>query len=830
MRPAQCIAQEGHNLEVTRRAVRSVLYIIKRSFLTGTMVLRFAAKLNSTILSVQILLKEYLYTFGSSLVSDWRGCWINLVVAIFLSTSLHAASSAIANNSLTEMTTHWSKHCSTQKRRSLATPLRLLTLLPYRNSSEFLGQDPSWDYGRDILPVLDLAVEQINNRSDFLPCHKLELFHREAGCEITTRTLLGLTSSLFPGANGRSVIGVIGPVCSLSSTQASAITNRPQTEVVLLHNSGSSLLADRTKFPYSLGILGSSQSFVNLSLVLMMKGGWLNIAILYDSVRLYYHSMMKQFIASVKKKVHIRYLSTITSTFYPLDEVRSSRTRIVFVFTPLKHSSRIMCLAHYMKLLYPRYQWIFMTERLSNFKDTVFTYQGRDYNCSHKVLVDSLEGSFLMNYQLSSMTSPKDTKLPQNVSFEEFLKLYKQRVDEYNVNRSEDTISPTHWAYSMYDAVWAWGIVLNILTANHNGSRLAFGYGNNISAKMTLEQFYSINFQGMSGNITFNSNSGFVDRLVNLYQVVNGTEKHVACSNGVTLKDFKTIPDVMRAVGLPHIGIVGFFLGTHCVELLAVVLLHMFTFQYRNTKFVKASSPKLIQPALLGTYLLILAMTLNTFFYVKELSSVTGGIICQAVWTWLLPISFTLMMGIITVRVWRLYRIFTHYLNPGKFISNPALFAILLILVLLDILIATVWTVVDPMRFEFIEYTVKNGTTVDLLEDQSCTSNYTPLWIGVVFTYKLSLLLAMILLSVLTHRIPNQAFSTALLRVFSYVFSAVFVIGFSLYYLLFFFDRHSNIDFLILSILLTILLLVFIIFVVIPPLQPVIKHKLKSFY
>ena len=85
--------------------------------------------------------------------------------------------------------------------------LQLLVLLPSNGESYYpvdcLGQYPSWDHGHDVLPALDLAVKQINNRSDFFTCHKLELVHREAGCEIITSTLLGLTSGMFPRGDGR---------------------------------------------------------------------------------------------------------------------------------------------------------------------------------------------------------------------------------------------------------------------------------------------------------------------------------------------------------------------------------------------------------------------------------------------------------------------------------------------------------------------------------------------------------------------------------------------------------------------------------------------------
>jgi hypothetical protein len=170
-------------------------------------------------------------------------------------------------------------------------------------------------------------------------------------------------------------------------------------------------------------------------------------------------------------------------------------------------------------------------------------------------------------------------------------------------------------------------------------------------------------------------------------------------------------------------------------------------------------------------------------------------------------------------------------MNPGKFISNRALLSILSILVLLDVIIAIVWTTSDPLHFQFVEYKIKSGQTYDLVIDQSCVSSHdiAPLWIGIVFTYKIGLLIAMTVLSVLTRQIPNQAFSTTLLRLFAYVFSAAFAIGYSLYYLFLFLNPKSSIDFYILSVLLLLLLVCFLVLVIVPPLLPIIKSKLKLF-
>ena len=732
----------------------------------------------------------------------------------------------------------YSNQLPTEDKYSGPNPLQLLVLLPSTingstQSMESLGQYPSW---HNTLPAMETAVEQINNRSDFLTGHKLELIHKEVGCEITTNTLEGLTSGMFSGGSRseqeQKIVGIIGPLCTRSSMQVSSITNHhPKMRGILLHSSGSPRLANRTEFPYSLGILGSTQSLVDLLLKIIHESGWSDISVLCDMDQLYYSTIMKDFVASIDKTVGVVYLSAFTLTHYPLNEILSSRLRIVFMFAPLEHAKRIMCLAYHMNLGYPKYQWVLVSQWVDDFisTDITFYYSNKEYNCSFNNL-EALEGSFFVNYQTSTATH---ANLFPNITFDEFLGLYKQRVDKYNSEHEKFLdVSPSRWDYPLYDAVWAWAIVLNklIMVDNITGT---LKFGDLCFNKAALREFYLLDFQGLSGHINFNVNTGFVYRTTNLYQTISGSKRLLAYNNGtevVTLQHFTTLPDRKRVVGLPHTGIVGFFLATHCVMLIAVVTIHIFTFMCYNTKFVKASSPKLIQLAFIGAYIHILAMFLNSIFFTTELSPLIGGIICQTVWTWFLPISFTLMMGIITVRAWRLYRIFIHYLKPGDFISNPKLLAILLVLVLFDVLLAITWTTIDPNRFEFLEYVVKNKNVQEVYLDQSCNSKYNFLWMGLFFTYKFGLLSIMIVLSILTYKIPNRTFSTTLLRVFSYSYSSILIIGFAIYFLVLFIDRHSSISYIVLSVVLTMTLLTFVIFVVFPPLVPVMKFKIHQFF
>ena len=394
-----------------------------------------------------------------------------LLISIFSISELMLNASA-ANSSFVDHQQPNSSYCTS----SQLVTLRLLVLLPhYKETESFQVEECTpWQYsGHDniILSVLNLAVEQINNRSDFLPRHKLELVHKEVGCEITTSTLVGLTSGLFPSnPERRGVVGVIGPTCSLSALQASAITNRPEVQMVLLHSSSSSLLTNREKYPLSLGILGSTASIINLLVALMQKSGWLNIAILYDPSDFYYRSLVREFLAALDEDVNIKFLSSVTSNFYPLDEVKIIGTRIVFVFTHPGHSYRIMCLAYNTNLVYPRYQWIFVNNRLGDFLNagTDFTYRGRYYTCSNEEMVSSiLKEALLTDYQFSITNHPDDVSNPQGISLKEFQQVIMSRSYQ---KLSKDAIrySTIQWTYSIYDTVWAWGMVLHELIRNQD--------------------------------------------------------------------------------------------------------------------------------------------------------------------------------------------------------------------------------------------------------------------------------------------------------------------------------------------------------------------------
>ena len=312
-------------------------------------------------------------------------------------------------------------------------------------------------------------------------------------------------------------------------------------------------------------------------------------------------------------------MSTVDSNFYPLNEVWNSKARIVFVFTSAVLSRRIICLAYHLKLVYPDYQFVLTNPTFDDFvgQDIAIMYNHEVYRCSAELLVnESLDGAFLISHQLDTPSTINEVTFA-NTTFKRFLELYEQRIEEYNSeHRPGISISPTYMINGLYDAVWAWAIVLDELISNNEG--LIFKYGNQTLANLILDRFYSLDFQGISGHIRFDSKGGYVRR-ANLYQVLNNEVIHVAYSNGthmvVEIEDIHTISGMVGFLTLPHSGIVGFFLTIQSIGLVVVVMLHCLTLIRCNTKIVKASSPKLVQPAYFGTYAFVLTMMLYVSFF-----------------------------------------------------------------------------------------------------------------------------------------------------------------------------------------------------------------------
>ncbi len=706
--------------------------------------------------------------------------------------------------------------------------LYIATLLPYPDPLF----NPSWSEGPQVSVALELAKEQINNQTAILPDYNIELIQGNSGCQFTTEAYEAVVSNVYSPAE-KAVIGIIGPGCSSSSVAITALSSREELSMVTVHGGGSPLLSDRTTKPYAIGVLGSSESFAAVAVQIMLKHKWRRIGALFDESRLFYTTTIKK-IETVLSRLNetaetiipsIGFLSPVYDWFIPLSVIVSEGLRVNLLLTPVSTTQRIVCLAYHRGMVYPYYQWIIVSNTFEEVATEVsFYFKRKEYNCSAAEMRNvGLNRTFFFNYKLSPINETAPSTYSK-YSFTEYDQIFKDKIEQSNLTYSI-------WTTYFYDSLWAWAVVLDGLS--QKGIDLTqYRYGNTLLSDMLLEGFYGLDFSGVSGRIKFNRESGFLLRQTSVFQVVNSTALLVAFNdeNGlIKVTPFEYIPDQFPdEFNERNPKLLAAFVAITILQLVVLVIFHALTIKYRHYPSVKATSLKLNQIMYVGCYLFILTL----FLYIANIgyqvfNDPVTEIMCNLHWAWLFPFSFTLTFGAVAVRTWRLYRIFTHYLNPGRFIADHYLMAFVFILLGVDVLLGTLWVFIDPQKLVVNHFTQIDGVRKYDILMRLCESQISPWWSrGLVLGYRVVLMLVVLVLAFLTRNIQNQSFTTKTLRALVFLFTIDTLMGFLLYFLFRLQAPLSPLSFSAIVIALHIMLFLFVSLVFLPPLLPKFKEEL----
>ena len=122
------------------------------------------------------------------------------------------------------------------------------------------------------------------------------------------------------------------------------------------------------------------------------------------------------------------------------------------------------------------------------------------------------------------------------LSSREYDQLLREKITEHNINSSGPDIPYSDWTTLYYDSLWAWAVVLHNLTRkNPNLDLTNFEYGDVRLADMILDEFYLLDFHGVSGRIKYQHDSGFLTRAILLFQAFNGSGLSVGYAEGEKL-------------------------------------------------------------------------------------------------------------------------------------------------------------------------------------------------------------------------------------------------------------------------------------------------------
>ena len=628
----------------------------------------------------------------------------------------------------------------------------------------------SFDDGHDIAPAVYLAVKQVNNQSDLLADYHIEIVQFDGGCDVTGRTAIGVNELVCSCEN---IVGIIGPSCESSSKTVSHLTNREEFSMITINYGGQN--AGVGNYPYSFGILGSkSDTMYSMAVVELMKyNNWTNYTLLYSDSDPHYRRGQE-----ILNLSHVEpgFTSAIDHSYIPLEAVLFSR--IIIVLAPSHLIYNVLCLAYHQEKVFPCYQWIFPQVLQQPFSNVSLTNKGIIYKCSEREINISINGG--INFVVDAFSG-----------CDVLGDGYELQTNDFSTTFNM-TSKTRGRAGGFYDAVWALAYALNDSLADLNTSLSEFKLGSPVLAESIRNHMFKLDFRGITGNIKFDSNTGFKKEIIlNIYQYgLNEGSTKIGIYKDEELTLFPNSSprfiDSMFNIEKVQIDIrvvASIFIFT-AISFILVVSSQIVNVCYRNHKGIKASSPTLNHLIFIGSYMIIIGIILHTMETFVQISDTKQLYFCKLV-PFLFSIGITLFLGTVCVKTWRLNRIYVHSkrLKKGdiKFIKDYILAGFVSALVIVDLLVCIIWLVTDPFMLRTTKYILYTSDREPVVALQDvCHSLHEPVWLSVLIIPKFLLTIALYWLARSTNFYIKE-FKTNNIIFLTYFLIVIFGLGIPIY-------------------------------------------------
>ena len=229
------------------------------------------------------------------------------------------------------------------------------------------------------------------------------------------------------------------------------------------------------------------------------------------------------------------------------------------------------------------------------------------------------------------------------------------------------------------------------------------------------------------------------------------------------------------------VAIAAAFLIIRVALLLLILSTQVINILYHNHFSVKATSPKLNHLIFLGFYLTVVGMILNTVIeaWPHSLNIHMLSNTCKTM-PWFLNIGTTLVIGIVCVKTWRLYRIYTSAKRAARLnskgVADHALIGYVGAFTSVDAFLCLLWTCIDPPKYvktvsESI-YKISPMVTVT----GSCQSTWLVYWTSVLILYKCAMIVCTFFLALCT-KFRRKEFKTNNIIILSYILGIAVGLG-----------------------------------------------------
>ena len=704
-----------------------------------------------------------------------------------------------------------------------------------------------WSRGPALIPGARLAAREINRDASILPNFTLNLIESNSGCSTTSVATISFVRDIF--TTSKQVVGIIGPGCSAAALRIANLTSKYEVSLIHITPSATSPELEDESRNTTFATISSALSYVEVFVELIQYANWTRIATLQDEARVYFKQTHSEFMSTINRNKNIEIVFTGNmydgrqASVLPLQSLRESLARVIVVFAGTSVAAQMLCYAYHNNMLFPNYQFMFhdrtMDQLITNVKD--FETEDGTYNCTEEEMRKATNGVILNTFDLEP--EENDTVPLLQKTYGEYMKDYQQELEDYNGERNE-TGNP--YSNSYHDAVWAMAIALH--NASENGLDLySYKYNKNEDTRKIIEYLKRVNFTGVSGPILFRNKTRSTISVIDIKLIRNGTAKligtfdrsrgehklDISKPNNYMGESIFTDDDFPREPEQVHAGVGGFIIVLALLLIMVTALLqlaHTFWYKYRS---IKATSPNLGHLVYSGCYLFGIGILVLSFQEIIPLPYPLGkheiyySVLCNA-FTWCFILGYTLIFGTVCVKIWRVYRLFKHFQNksPGIFLSDNSLIIGVILMLLVDIVICTTWSAVDPWVIKIKEMPFQEGNVVIKFRSE-CTCTHITSWIIAIAAFKGILALLLVVLSILNRRIKRKDFQhTRKINIMIYGITMLAGVGLPLLFLLK--DSNVYVSYVILCILLKTTIVLCCLTFFLPPIFPVLKIKITG--
>ena len=672
--------------------------------------------------------------------------------------------------------------CGTQEK----AVINLLALVPWPDDRPYAD----WDAGPDLLAGARVAINEINNSTDVLPNHRLNMIesgHEACGLTGGNFGVVNLVKTAITPSVNRigTVASVLGLFCSTSTKVISPFAGREGVDMIQLSGSNSpDFLRDKHQYPHLWRFLESATVYADTVISMMDAFQWNKVALVADFENSFLSGIGDGFIKRIDSREDLELLYRgnllqLTNIEETVKGILQSRARIIFLSTTAPQTARIYCAASALNMHWPNYVWIMADYLVQVIEDEV---KEKKY-CSLAELRKVTEGSLITYFSLEP-DDPSSTVLVSNDTYQDYKDKYDEELELVKLDYPNVTI-PGEYLYAgiIYDQVWAFAKATHsALPELHskNYSITEYGFGQPHITTILEKHLKQVDFIGATGRVSFNDNNE-VSNSIKIFQVWNSDNVQVGTFDARNAKPLNiSIPnppddDVTVLTNVLPTPMAITIITMSLLMAIVVTVNLVIMLALRKHVEIRALSPNLSVLVFFGCYLECLTSVLLVIqSWIDEISTNLFTVSCNLV-TWIGLLGIYLILATNLLKIARIFRIFNHFGKTGRFWSDYFLAFLVFIICSLPIMLLTAWSLIDPLKYTSLEEYHTEIMPVYIEEFPYCNCSFYALWLGILYVYVAILIIGLIFFAIQTRKINRRDFKDTK-KVNGFVFVTTFII------------------------------------------------------